>query len=147
MDNSLNQHQGDGKEAQEAISALETRLNATPTLETDAVEFLAIAGLEYRYWQPLQDARARYHHGRQYADQLEETRKDRRQSLSPSEQMTESLLCKAIRYEHGSGLITSIGNFWESSQRPHFRIPGLGQNGKTYLAQQLDQYGLLENAN
>ena len=73
-----------------SVADLEARLNANPTLDTDVMEFLAIAGISYE-WKPLYQQGAK-----EVRTILEAKRETRRASLSRASKMRETLMANGL---------------------------------------------------
>ena len=120
---------------------LEARLNAKPTLNTDVMEFLAVAGLSYTYWEPFLHGSKRDPPLKGLYEELENTRLDRTRTISRGERITEGWINKAVYGEYASGLIRTVGDLKKAVERGS-KIPYLKLGGIAYLNRIFEQHGL-----
>ena len=120
---------------------LEARLNVTPTLDTDIMDFLVIAGLrKYAHYTTAyndtsQDVRERI--GRTTIEKYE----SRRATLSRSEMISETRFVNRLTnlYHEGNKSLRDLKTHIETYG---LQIPGMGCASLAYFNSVLEEYGL-----
>jgi len=131
----------DASEDQKIGADLEARLNVKPNLDTDLIEFLAIAGISYRYWEPFRQGRYGDPPGaRAYLEQ-EQKRLDRTSSLSRADRWVEAYIAKAfwVLY-HTTNEAKTIRDLGNELQRG--KVPHLSFNGIARLNNYFEEFGI-----
>lgn len=131
-----------GGEAERIRTDLEARLSAQPTLDTDIMEFLAIAGMSYRDWQPFRNVFKYDQPFRHIREDLEQKRRDRTRSLSQGDRLVEGYIAKAITYEYLSGNIKTVGDFKREVEQSGCRIPYLSFRGIAKVNALFKRFGM-----
>lgn len=123
----------DSKEGDTKEADLEGRLHSKPTMGTDLMEFMVIAG--WNYSLPVKESEDLRNH-------LKVSYTARRQHLPRKIKLIETHLMVALTAPyHGRGLKT-IGMLKEFIEKEGLRFRGLGYRGLAYLNETLHAYGL-----
>lgn len=129
-------------EAKKLVDDLEARLNAQPTLETDVMDFLAIAGLNYWRWEPFRSVKFQQPPIRELYERLKNERLDRNRQLPPGQSTVIGYLCMAIDYEYLLGNIKTLSDFKKEVEESGTRIPHLSLRGIAYMNEIFEKYAI-----
>lgn len=132
---------GNNNEAKKITDDLEARLNAQPTLNTDIIEFLAIAGVSYRDWEPFRYGSKRDPPYKDIYENLEKKRLVRTRTLTQGDRLVEGYIAKAIYYEYISENLKTVGDFKQEVEERGVRMPHLTYRGIAYMNKILEKYG------
>ena len=124
----------------ESLSAadLEARLKATPTLDTDIMEFMAIVGLSY-HWESLHETGNETHF-----NEAKNRYEKRRSTLSRSERIQHSILANCLYGNYLGGRIRNLNDLKETieTKGPRFS-PNFGLKSVAYLNSVLAEYHIV----